>query len=173
MHNVEIELKYQVSSLKDIEEKIKNFGAKFEKEFRGIDSYFLVPDNKDGKKYLRVREKGDKFELCFHYVPTNTKSYEWETGISDVKMMQEILRQIGHKDDVIVDKPRKIFKYKNSEIVLDQVKDLGSFVEIESPSEDELFEIEKELGFNAEMRIDDRGYPDMVRGYVVGEEGHR
>jgi adenylate cyclase class 2 len=168
MHNVEIELKYKVDDLEKIENEIKKLGAKFEKEFDGRDSYFLVPDNNDGRKYLRVREKEGRYELCFHYVPTNTKSLEWETSVDDGEMTKEILRQIGHKDDVIVEKKRKVYKFKNSEIVLDIVKGLGSFVEIESPSENELYEIERELGFNEKMRIDDLGYPDMIRGYLIG-----
>lgn len=170
MPHVEIELKYKVEDLKEIEAKIKSLGAKFEKEFKGRDSYFLVPNNNDGKKYLRVREKEGKYELCYHYAPTNTKCLEWEVSVADGKMTQEILRQIGHDDDVIVDKVRKVYKYKDSEIVLDEVKSLGLFVEIESPNENELFEIEQEIGFDEKMRIDDRGYPDMIRGHLIGEK---
>lgn len=170
MQNTELEYKYQVSNLGEFETKIEKLGAKFEKEFHGVDSYFLMPDNPDGKKYLRVREKGNQFELCFHYVPNNLQSDEWEIKIDDPETAKEILRKIGHDDDVVVDKMRKVYQYKNSEIVLDEVKDLGSFIEIESPTETELIEIEKELELDESRRITDQGYPDMIRGYLIGQK---
>lgn len=170
MPNKEIELKYKIDNPKTIEERLSKLKAKFVKEFRGIDSYFLVPENTNGMKYLRVREKDGKSRLDYHYVNSTLDTDEWETEIEDCETMKEILRKIGHTDDVIVDKMRKVYNYKNSEIVIDNVKGLGYFVEIESPSEKELFEIEKEMGFKKEMQIWDKGYPDMVRGYLIGQE---
>lgn len=170
MPNKEIELKYKIEDPKAIEEKLSTLKAEFIKEFRGIDSYFLVPENDKGMKYLRVREKDGKSQLDYHYVNSALNTDEWETEVEDAEMAKEILRKIGHTDDVIVDKKRKVYEYKNSEIVIDDVEGLGHFVEIESPSEEELFEIEKEMGFNTSMRIEDMGYPDMVRGYLIGQE---
>lgn len=169
MPNVEIELKYKIKNVGDINKKLKGLGAKYIKEFRCIDTYFLVPDNKKGKKYLRVREKGNKAELAYHYAVTGIHTDEWEIKIDDTKVAKEIMQKIGHKIDVIVDKLRKVYEYKNSEIVVDKVKDLGNFIEIESPNLKELENIEKLFGFKKSMRLDKCGYPDMIRGHFIGK----
>ncbi|PIT97241.1 class IV adenylate cyclase [Candidatus Berkelbacteria bacterium CG10_big_fil_rev_8_21_14_0_10_41_12] len=169
MYNTEIELKYKTINLPQIEKQLKGLGVKFIKEFRCVDSYFLITGN-DGRQYLRVREKDGRSELNYHFVISHQETKEWETEVESAELTKEILRKIGHKDDVAVDKTRKIYKYKNSEISLDKVKKLGNFIEIESPSKKELCEIEKELGFTKQQRSDKMGYPDMIRGYLIGKE---
>ena len=169
MPNTEIELKYKIKNTQEVEGKLKDLGAKYIKEFRCVDTYFLVPENKEGRKYLRIRKVGDKAELAYHYAVSEIQTDEWEIKIDDAKTAVEILEKIGHKIDVVVDKLRKVYKYKNSEIVVDNIKSLGNFVEIESPNIEELENIEKMLGFNKSMRIDKYGYPDLIRGNLISE----
>lgn len=169
MPNIEIELKYKIKNSQEIDGKLKVLGAKYIKEYRGVDTYFLVPENKDGRKYLRIRKVADMAELAYHYAVSEIQTDEWEIKIDDTKIAEEILQKIGHKIDVIVDKLRKVYKYKNSEIVVDRVKTLGNFIEIESPNLKELESIEKMLGFNKSMRIDKYGYPDLIRGNLISK----
>jgi predicted adenylyl cyclase CyaB len=169
MPNTEIELKYKIKNPDEIEGKIKSLGARYIKEFHCVDTYFLVPENKDGKKYLRIRETEDKAEFAFHFAVSSTQTDEWETAIDNAKTTKEILQKIGHKIDVVVEKSRKVYKYRNSEVVVDEVKNLGDFIEIESPGLEELEGIEKQLGFTKSDRIDDRGYPDMIRGQLINK----
>jgi predicted adenylyl cyclase CyaB len=169
MPNVEIELKYKIKNVGEINKKLKDLGAKYIKEFRCIDTYFLVPNNKKGKKYLRVRETKDKMDLSYHFAVSGIHTEEWETNIDNAKVTKEILDKIGHDVDVVVDKLRKVYKLKNSEIVIDKVKDLGNFIEIESPNLKELEKIEKLFEFIKSMRLDKCGYPDMIREHLIGK----
>ncbi len=163
MPNIEIEYKYIIDDPDKMIDKIKDLGAKFEKQSRVIDSYFIVPDNIEGRKYLRVRESDNRSILAYHYVVANDLTKEWEVEVSDAKIAREILVNVGHSLDAIVDKSRKKYHLNNSEIVVDNVVRLGNFVEIESSTKEELLEIEKKLGFVESDRIIDCGYPDMIK----------
>lgn len=163
MPNIEIEYKYRIDDPDKMIDKIIGLGAKFEKQSRAVDTYFLVPDNIEGRKYLRVREGDGKSILAYHYVVANDLTKEWEIEVSDAKIAREVLVNIGHSLDVVVDKSRKKYYLYNSEIVVDIVARLGNFVEIESKTKEELLEIEKKLGFIESDRIIDCGYPDMIK----------
>ncbi len=145
MHNVEIELKFRAKDFSGVKSILERVGANFIKESVDIDTYFILPNNPEGRKYLRVREKNGRSELSFKYVKTETHKHEWETEVKSAEMTKAVLEQLGFKVDVIVDKKRSIFHYKNSEILLDDVKDLGKFIEIESPNVTEIEDISKEL----------------------------
>lgn len=159
MPNTEIELKYKISDIKIYEDKLKNLGAKFQKEYQMSDTYYIMPKN----IYLRVRQKGDKSELNYHEASSDTHTQEWETAINDPQMMNEIIQKLGFKIDVIVAKKRSIYHYKNSEIVIDDVQNLGLFLEIESPDLPELEAIQSELGLTKSDQISGAGYSDMFR----------
>lgn len=163
MRNVEYEYKYKVIDLQLIRHKIEDLQSRLKKEFQCIDIYFVVPNNPGGQKYLRVREKNGKAEINFHIAHDDLRTDEWELDIGSSSMMVELLKQLGFKVDVVVDKKRQIFKYLNSEIALDRVKDLGSFVEIESPNEKELLSIATEFGLDERQKIKGSGYPDLLR----------
>lgn len=161
--NTEIELKFNVSNLSELESKIKDIGAEFKGEKSCKDTYFIVPNNPEGRKYLRIRETNNKSELAYHYFESQSHTKEWETGITDPKTTLEILKQLEYKIDVIVNKNRKTYKYNYSEIVLDQVENLGEFIEIESSTLEEINKIATKIGLNADKAINDSGYPDLIR----------
>jgi len=92
MKNIELELKFKVDNLRKIEKRLIDLGARFKNKTIGIDTYFLVPDN-DGRKYLRVREQGDKRELAFHFAQSSYQTDEWETGIDDARTAKKILEK--------------------------------------------------------------------------------
>ena len=62
------------------------------------------------------------------------KSYycdEFETKIGSIEQFRKILSALNFRSIVTVDKLRKIYTYKDYEVAIDSVKDLGDFVEIE------------------------------------------
>ena len=164
MHNIEIESKYRIDNISKIKEKLEFLGAKNEGKHHWVDTYFILPNNPEGKKYLRVREVDHKSELSYKLVESNTHKHEWETEVQSAEMAKGIIKQLGYEVDVIVDKERETHRYKNSEVVLDDVKNLGLFVEIESPNVEEIEEIANELGFEKNQLVEDLGYPDLIRG---------
>ncbi len=163
MVHQEIEYKYRIKRVEDFDDKLKKLNAKFVAELINIDIYFSVPDNPEGKKYLRVRQSNDGTTLEYHYVVADDLTEESEIEINDAQVAIEILVNIGHVLEAVVDKKRRKYLYQNSEIVIDTVKRLGVFIEIESPTKDELLEIEKTLGLKEEDRLLGCGYPDMIK----------
>lgn len=159
----ELESKYKVANFEAIEKKLIGLGARFARKFRGVDTYFVVPNNPGGRKYLRVREKDGKCEISFQFVHNDIHTDEWETEVEDAEVAKEIFKQLGYKVDIVVDKKRCIYHLLDSEISLDEVKHLGSFVEIESPSENEIKKIAKMLGLEKSKLVKGAGYPDLLK----------
>ncbi len=159
MPNVEIELKYSISDRKVFEDRLEKLDAKFIKEYFMSDTYYIMPEN----IYFRVRQKADIYELNYHEVASEAHTNEWETKIGDPKMMNEIIQKLGFQIDVVVAKNRAVYKYKNSEVVIDDVKNLGIFLEIESPNLEELQVIESELGLTKKDQITGKSYSDLFR----------
>ena len=70
---------------------------------------------------------------------------EKEVKISDPAVMREIIELLGYTQVVKVNKKRRKCKYRNYEICLDDVGDLGFFIEIEIFSDEEADLVRKEL----------------------------
>jgi adenylate cyclase class 2 len=96
-------------------------------------------------------------------------SIERETEITDPEEFKEALILMGYRKAVEVRKVRVKTKYKNYEICLDNVEDLGYFVEVEKivdtgDSEliqNELLEFLKTLGLNISERVFN-GYDTLI-----------
>jgi len=133
---MEIEVKAKVKDFKKIKRQLKKLGAKKIKSQNQVDNYYLpfgCRFNKKGRRLLRTRynKKTKKMRLEAHRYQDNLSGYEFETEISDKKMMENILKELKFKKVVTVEKNRQTYKYKNINIVLDKVKNLGNFVEVE------------------------------------------
>lgn len=180
-------------SKKEIEIRAKLFNAnEVEKFFSGsnipktyenhqIDTYFDNPTctffaNPDCVyKWLRVRDGDGKLTLNFkHWLPEDepVKTYcdETEFEISDVSEMKEYLQKLGLKSEgfepiITVDKLRRSYIYKDCEISIDSVKDLGDYLEIEYNGKSEdiekirnlLGEVLEEIGASV-GEMDYKGY---------------
>ncbi len=94
---------------------------------------------------------------------------EYETKVENGQEMLNILKGIGFTDEVVVDKTRRSFKHKNFEIEIDEVKDLGIFVEVELKEHDDDFDegikqiytFVKSIGIT-KFKIQNRGYVSML-----------
>ena len=57
---------------------------------------------------------------------------EYETIVQNPKMIEQILQKLGMACKITVAKTRKYFEIDGFEIVLDNIKELGDFIEIEA-----------------------------------------
>jgi len=181
-HNdTEIEIKIKISKAKFLETKKKlNKIAKFLKITTQEDTYFTPPHrNFLGVKYpfewLSIRKRGKKNILSYkHYHPENVKDTtycdELETEIAKIEQIEKIFKAIDFKKLVTVDKTRELYQFKNQfEIALDEVKELGYFIEIETIKDfgsvenarKELFDFAKFLEIDV-SHPDFRGYPYLL-----------
>ena len=143
------------------------------------DTYF-IPIQRDflNVKYpfewLRLRESQKGFSINYkHFYPENVEKtdycHEFETKIENVESMKKIFRSLDIKETVIVEKVRTTWIFEEVEIVIDEVKDLGPYLELETTTHFEnppeakkfLYKILKKL--NAEVGGEElRGYPFMI-----------
>jgi len=148
---LEIEIK---APCKDLEKRLVRLGAEKVGTENHEDIYFNSPyrDFRESDEALRVRRVNGKYFLTYKgpRIDSETKTRE-EIEIPTRLEIIEILRNLGFKDTAVVRKKRKIFRLKNLIVSLDQVENLGDFVEIESRhyrEKEKLFEILKELGID-------------------------
>lgn len=139
-NNIEIEIQVNIENSKSLMEFLER-NAVFQKENHQIDEYFS-PSHRDFialrpvEEWLRLRESSGKYFINYknwHYDKEGKGHYcdEYETKIEDINQLRKILEVLDFKSLVKVDKVRKIWTYKDYEIAIDSVKELGDFVEIE------------------------------------------
>lgn len=141
MENLEIEIQANIENVIPLSEFLENKGA-FKYENHQIDEYF-TPAHRDFvethpvKEWLRLRNSDGKYSLNYKnwYYDENGKSMSYceerEIKIDDIFKLKDILDFLNFKSLVVVDKIRKVRKFKDYEIAVDKVEDLGDFVEIE------------------------------------------
>lgn len=178
-NDVEIEIKIKLSekeykNLKNNLEKI----AEYDKVTIQKDEYY-TPEYRDFTKekypfeWLSIRERGGKNILNYkHYYPEGAEKHErcdeFEVFLDSSEKMKKIFERLNIKSFAIINKKRYTYMYKNKyEIALDEVKDLGYFVEIEvkkiewdyKTERKEVCRIAKEELSLELSNIDLRGYP--------------
>ncbi len=151
-----IELKATLGSLSNTRYKINAMGAHKQGTYRQVDTYFNVQTGR-----LKLREIDGE--------PTAKLVYYERENIPDIKMSDILIldtpdpntlkailqRSIGVK--ITVTKQREIYQHRGTQIHLDDVEDLGTFIEFERPITDlpEDREILKELMEKLEIRPGD------------------
>ena len=116
---------------------------------RQIDTVFLLPEQVDvpitpGSKIMRVRdvlnpETGElRLSLMTLKVERQTKlaSDEYEFAVDDGNVARQMLTALGWQEVVTVDKVRLESKTKDYTICIDEVAELGLFIELEVLTED-------------------------------------
>jgi len=132
----EVEVKAKLRDRGALLKKLESFGCEFGKELHQVDHIFIPKDlpfpPPIGTAVLRLREQDGIFIFTLKISQSGRQdSVERELELQDGAMMTEIINLIGYKETSIVDKKRIKTKYKDMEIVLDTVKDLGEFIEVE------------------------------------------
>ena len=177
MDNIEIEITVNIENSKPLTEFLEK-NAEFKKEKRQVDEYFSPAhrnfiESRPVKEWLRLRDEDGEYSINYknwHYDDDPEKSSycdEYETKVEDLDKIKKILETLDFKSLVKVDKLRKTWIYKDYEIDVDSVKELGNFVEIEyvgkeevdpKKTTDEMVGFLKKLGCG-KIKRDYIGYP--------------
>ena len=124
-----------------------------------IDEYYYDPKrdnlkpniNNQINECLRLRQKGNKNYITYKddVFENNIWLYsnEYETEIKDIEVLKEILNRLGLKKLITIKNNKTTYTFKDYEIVLEEVEDLGYFMEVEySTKEDvDIKEIKKQI----------------------------
>jgi adenylate cyclase class 2 len=170
----EIEVKAKVKNLEDISQKIISLGSILSEPITQDDAIFVnltgsFTDFKRGENFLRIRKNNQKILFTVKQPQKNELDcIEHEVEVSDAEELQNILELMGYHEAVQVHKVRRKAKYKDYEICLDEVRDLGSFIEVEKITDgdgekvqEELFLFLESLGVQREDRVV-HGYDTLV-----------
>lgn len=176
----EVEVKAHLRDRNAVMRKLKALGCKFSEELHQIDRIFIP----EGAPFpppialrvgvLRVRKSNDQYSFTLK-IPQSSRqdSLEKELEIKDGEVMIEILKLLKYQEVPTVDKKRVKTNLNNIEIVLDDVKDLGEFIEAEKivktesredreKIQEELFNFLDTLGVQKEDQVIDGKYDIML-----------
>lgn len=144
MKNVEVEIQVEIENIKPLVSLLEKEG-KFLFSEHQIDHYY-TPTHRDFKaikpinEWLRLRNSSGKYSITYKnwHRDENKKTNhcdEYETTLGEIDQLEKIFGVLDFSTVVIVDKKRKAYLFKDWEIALDEVKNLGNFVEIEYKGE--------------------------------------
>ena len=180
--NIEVEIKVKIDNFEEIKSKVTKIGNLI-KSIKQIDDYY-VPFHRDffarkphPAEWLRSRTNPEKvvfeYDLSINPKENGDHDYaeEYETEIKDPEEFKKILGFLDFKKYLTVEKQREYWMCGDIEVALDQVKDLGYFIEAEAKGD---FKDEKEarkacsdflesLGIdNIEENSIKTGYPELL-----------
>ncbi len=134
-----VELYTNIDDCKKILDKYEFIGEK-----HTVDVYYydplrnnLKPDfNNQINECLRLRTKGKQYFITYKidHFDNNAKwlySDEYETEVNDLNQIQKIVELLGLKKLIVIDNKKTIYKSDIYEISLEEVEDLGNFMEVE------------------------------------------
>jgi len=142
----EIEVKAKLGDEEKVTSELKKLGAVFSEPIKQIDTVYtkIIGDVEEYLKndhFVRIRERSDGRFIFTVKVPKaareNLAKTEHETEVKDAKELEQCLFLMGYKTSNKVTKIRRSCKIKDYEICLDEVEELGTFVEIEKMVKDE------------------------------------
>ncbi|WP_297536370.1 class IV adenylate cyclase [Thermococcus sp.] len=165
---MEIEVKFRVD-FDRMREKIESLGSSFVGEEIQKDVYFSLPL----PKLLRVRliENLNRSFLTYKEIEDpgrNEEFDELEVEVSDFETTVEILKRLGFREDVVVRKRRLVYKLDSVTFELNNVEDLGGFLDIEVISNDvekakkKIWEVARLLGLS-EKDVEPRLYQELIK----------
>ena len=140
-----LEIKARIQSVEVAISIAHNLNATYVGELRQYDTYF---DTKHGRLKLRVINN-DRCELIYYdRAETSTQRLSnFEVyPLNDAVALKKILESsIGIK--AVVQKKRQLYLYQSTRIHIDEVVNLGSFLEFEAPVIDSLASAEQMINF--------------------------
>lgn len=167
----ELEIKIQIYSEEHFQaiydSCVKLFGQP-KNHVRQLDEYYDTPDGQLKKQDLviRIRSNGRKKTIALKSprmeLPSGaTNRIELEFMSAEGEQVHEQLQNQGLTPNEAAEKERWTFIHNESEIVLDKLPFIGSFIEIEGPSENAIQEIVSLLNLSS-CRVVRQNYGELM-----------
>ncbi|MFA5126503.1 MAG: class IV adenylate cyclase [Patescibacteria group bacterium] len=174
----EIEVKARVKDFDQVIAKLRDLGCEITEPIIQDDKIFVHKDYGDyvklhiGSNVLRIRTVNNEksFFTLKQSVKNELDCIEKQTEVAKPQEMHDALIMMGYENVVSVYKKRQKIKYQDYTICLDQVRDLGNFIEVERLFEDdkeasgiqeEIFEFLETLGVEEQDRVT-HGYDTLM-----------
>lgn len=164
----EIEIKAKLKDKMSVMKKLESFGCEFEPEVTQEDVVYVENTGSletflANKAFLRLRVRDGKKVLFTVKKRTkiNLEAIEHEVEVSSKDEMEKALLLMGYKEAVRVNKTRIITHYDSCEICIDNVENLGVYIEMEKLTPDgdaekiqeELFKFFEKIGISRDDRV--------------------
>lgn len=161
---IEIEIKIRLHEPEPLLARLAELDAVHDRQFLETNTYFDLPDGrlKTSDQGLRLRvEKDtttDRVETVMTHKgprahgPLKSRS-ETEVGVSGVHAAGQMLSVLGYRPVLTFEKLRDRFLLDRCRVEIDRVPHLGTFVEIEGETEDEVLAVRAKLGLGDEPLI--------------------
>jgi len=137
---MEIEIKATFDDKEKVKTALKTLGAQEEKVKHQIDEYYNHPsrDTRKTKEYIRLRSKPgeDKAIFAYHINIADGVNKEFEVAVDNVTTFRQILQGFNFALLGTIDKKRESYKFEEFKIDIDEVKDIGNFIEVEIDGEE-------------------------------------
>jgi len=164
----EVEIKIKIGSAQRVLEQLTQQGCNFSDPVVQDDTIYVplsetVLPARAGINVLRIRQQEGKILLTLKQsdIANHLSKIEKELEISNVLIMDEIIRLLGFHEISQVKKQRRKCTLQNYEICIDEVENLGSFLEIEkitdeTPSvvQEQMLHLLRDLGIDAKERVE-------------------
>jgi predicted adenylyl cyclase CyaB len=126
---VEVKARCADADTERLRRRVLDVGSKYVGTFHQIDTYFNSP-----KGYLKLRETEGGSSMLIYYerdvIAGSKESNVLIVEVSNPSGLKNLLKtSLGTR--IVVEKSRQIFHFNGTEIHLDSVKDLGTFIELE------------------------------------------
>lgn len=173
-NNKEIEIQARVENAAPLQAFLEA-EATWLGEERQRDEYF-TPGHKDYlsvrpvNEWLRLREADTGVSINYKDWSPVTHCDEYETSLGDLEKGRLVLHAMGCRQIGVVEKVRKLWRWKDWDISIDRVTDLGEFVELEYSGEEDVepqevidamiaFLKERDCG---KVELNSTGYPFLI-----------
>ncbi|MCP4710580.1 MAG: class IV adenylate cyclase [Planctomycetes bacterium] len=168
MH-LEIEAKIKVENLDLYAQRLKLLGLHLKRQYTQRDYFFDRPDHSltkaDCGLRLRVQSDAKHRQIMLTYKgPRHSDAAfksrcEIEFGVDDLNAAHDLIEALGYEVTIAFEKRRFQWLLDECSVCLDEVIEIGYFVEIEGPSEDAVFDA------LARLQLTDQ--PHITDGYAV------
>lgn len=136
---MEYEVKIRAGSLPQIRARLASLGIRPAARVTERDLYFNSPARDFGltDEALRIRSTAEGTSLTYKGprlgLPGIKAREEFVVEVGSGEALEEILLRLGFTRTAVVEKTRETYRVEGTFVALDEVKDLGFFVEIEAP----------------------------------------
>ncbi len=179
---IEIEAKMRLDDVQSIEAALAQAGARREMNLLEINTFFDTPQGtlKSADQGLRVRVE-QQTDGPYHAVIVTHKGprshgklksrSETELRVDNVHDAADLLGALGYTPVFTFEKRRTRWVLDECIIAIDEVPYLGSFIEIEGPSEESVFAARTRLGLD-DVALIRASYIAMLRTYLTEHNLH-
>lgn len=166
----ETELKVRIQDCQPTIEKLRELGALETANVVQTDAYYNKPNFISRGHFLRIREEGADVWLTYKgpLISDSTQDIkireEHNTRINSAVELDIILRRLGFTPKFNIIKKRRYFRFEHCDVCIDEIEELGKFIEIEGPVPEVVQKAREALGLSQEGEM--LGYAQMMMNKI-------